>query len=716
MQSGSGMQHTFSQMVEPVGRYLQKPYWLFKSYDIREDLRPDLVAGLTVAVILLPQAIAFAIIADLPPEMGLYAGIIGAVIGALWCSSRQMQIGPTNAMSLLVFGALSGVVETGPEYIIAAGLMTVMAGVMQLVMGLARLGMLVNFVSHSVVVGFSTGAGILIAIRQLSTFFGMSLPRSSPLTTVLDVFLALPTLHLPTTLIGTAVIILLVLLRWFNDRIPAALLSMVLASLIVFSLNLDQQGVSTLGELPSQFPPLADLPLTNLDLIGRLSAGAVAVGAIGLVQTMAISRSVAAQTGQRIDSNQEFVGQGMANIFSGFFSGYSLSGSFARTAVNYKSGAHTPLAGLFSGLFVLIALLTIAPLASYLPRTALAGVLIVTAYGMIDRAEIRRIIQSRGGDAVIMLVTLFGTLFLRIEFAVLMGIILSLVLYIQRTSTPRVQAVVPDEDFSHFTYDPGRPECVQLAVIEIKGDLYFGAVNHVEDFILDHAASNPEQRFLLLRMHNVNHIDFSGIHMLENIVKTYREKGGNVLMVRVSYRVRAVMEASGFDKFLGHEGFVDEDSAIGHLFYRHLDAAVCIYECPYKVFKECQNLPKRMDLISLNNGHSLNEADIDLISVTELWNDLHDPAVEKPHVIDVREPREFRRGHIIEARSVPLSKIIQEPTLVPQEGRLVLVCRTGRRSRRAATTLQQHGFNDFEVLDGGMLEWKATGLMEAIDR
>lgn len=717
MQAGLGAKIQFSQLVAPAGQYLLQPVRLLKNYDIRNNIRADMMAGLTVAVILLPQAIAFAIIADLPPQMGLYAGIVGAVFGALFCSSDQMQTGPTNAMSLLVFGALTGVVASDTQqYIIAAGLMAVMAGVLQLVMGLARLGMLVNFVSHSVVVGFSTGAGILIAIRQLSTFFGLDLPRLGSFETIWVVARSLPESHPATAQIGIGVVILLILIRWYNNRLPSALITMVLASVIVFVLNLDANGVATIGELPTSLPPLARLPLTDLSLIADLSAGALAVGAIGLVQTMAISRSVAAQSGQRIDSNQEFVAQGIANIFSGFFTGYSLSGSFARTAVNYKSGAKSPMAALFSGLFVLIALLTITPLAAFLPRTALAGVLIVTAYGMIDQAEIKRIIQSRSGDTIIMLVTLFGTLFLEIEFAVLSGIVLSLLLYIYRTSTPRVQAVLPDRKFKHFTYQPDQSECVQLGVIEIKGDLYFGAVNYVEDFILDHAHKHPEQRFLLLRMHNVNHIDFSGIHMLENVVRTYRAKGGNVFMVRINRRVNTVMAQSNFDKFLGHECIIDEDEAIEHLFHRHLDPAVCIYECPFRVFKECQNLPKRSDLISLPSIQVNGDRDLHTISPTQLWNDLHGVAEKRPFVIDVREPREFRSGHIIEANSIPLAKILRQTDLIPQSERLVLVCRTGRRSRRAAFALKNAGFEEFEILDGGMLAWEADGKLEAIDR
>lgn len=716
MQAGIGANIPVKQMFAPAGHYLLQPYRLIKNYKL-DAIQSDMMAGLTVAVILLPQAIAFAIIADLPPQMGLYAGIVGAVIGALFCSSDHIQTGPTNAMSLLVFGSLTGVVASGTtEYVIAAGLMAVMAGAMQLFMGLARLGMLVNFVSHSVVVGFSTGAGILIAIRQLSVFFGLTLPRSGAFETVRDVAINLPQSHPFTTQIGIAVVILLLVIRWYNKRLPSALITMVLASIIVFMFNLDERGVATIGELPTSLPPLANLPITNLELIGDLSAGALAVGAIGLVQTMAISRSIAAQSGQRIDSNQEFVAQGMANIFSGFFTGYSVSGSFARTAVNYKSGARSPMAALFSGVFVLIALLTITPLAAFLPRTALAAVLIVTAYGMIDQAEIKRIIQSRSGDTIIMLVTLFGTLFLDIEFAVLAGIVLSLLLYIYRTSTPRVHAVVPDPKFKHFTHQPEKNECVQLSIIEIKGDLYFGAVNHVEDFILDHSHAHPAQRFLLLRMHNVNHMDFSGIHMLENVVRAYRAKGGNVFMVRINQRVKAVMQQSGFDTFLGHECIIDEDEAIDHLFHRHLDPAVCIYECPYRVFKECQNLPKRADLISLPTIQTNGLDSLHSITPSQLWDALHDSDNKRPFVVDVREPREFRNGHIIEAHSIPLANILQSAEEIPKSRRLVLVCRTGRRSRRAAYALKNAGYSSFEILEGGMQAWEAEGKLEAIDR
>ena len=707
-----GAKLNVAAIFEPVSYYLQRPLRLFRNYK-KEDIRPDLIAGITVAVVRLPLAIAFAIIAELPPQMGLYTAIIGGVMGALWGFDNQIINGPTNALSLLVAASLIGIVPTGTaEFAIAAGLMAVMVGVFQLLMGLARLGILVNFVSHSVVIGFASGAGILIGINQIAPLLRLSFPSDNVLQTIQGVVQNYANIHGPTAVVGVGAMLMVLIVQRINSRLPAPLISMILASAVVFAFKLDQAGVSVIGQLPTRLPPLADLPLLDLSLMSKLSAGALAVGAIGLVQTVAISRSLSAQTGQRLDSNQGFVGQGMANIFSGLFSGYAVAASFSITAVNFKSGAKTPVSAVFSSIFLLIAMIVLAPLAAYLPRAALSGVLILTAIGMVDRAEIGRIWHGTRGDAFIMVVTLLGTIFLAIEFAVLTGILLSFALYIVRTSVPRVHAVVPDPDFHHFSYRPNQVQCPQLGIIDIMGDLYFGAVNHIEESILEIAEQNPGQRFLVIRMTHVNHIDFSGIHMLENVVRVYREKGGDVFLVRADYRIRQVLETTGFDQYLGEDHFPSEDDVISHIFYRTLDPAICIYECPVRVFKECQNLPKRINL-----PHFPHLEDIPLTSVIEitpqkLWEQMHSDQV--PLVVDVREPREYRQGHIPHAVTIPLPKLLAEDVKLPPDRQIVLVCRSGRRSRRAAYALQQIGCMNVMILQDGLIAWEASGLLEAI--
>lgn len=703
-------------VLRQAGFYLARPLRLMRGYQ-RSNLRPDLLAGLTVAVILLPQAIAFTIIAELPPQMGLYTAVIGAILGALWGSSNQAHTGPANAISLLVMTSLITIMPPqAAEFPLAAGLMAVMVGLFQLALGLSRLGVLVNFVSHSVIVGFATGAGVLIAVKQISSLLGISAGGDNLPTMFLELTRHVSQLHLLTTSLGLGVLLLILLLRRINRRLPIYLISMAVASLIVFLFQLHQQGVAVIGDLPRSLPPLAPLPFLNLELIARLSTGALAVAAIGLVETTAISHSLATQTGQRLDNNQEFVGQGVANLVSGLFSGYPGAASFSRSAVNLKANAQTPLAAVFSGLFALAAMLLLGPMAAYLPRTALAVVLIVTAYDMIDRKEMGRIWHGPGGDAVIMVATLLGTLFLDLEFAVLVGILLSFGLYIMRTSVPRVVAVLPDADFRHFVHRPDKPDCPQLGLLEIYGDLYFGAVNHIEEAILNHAAQNPEQRFLVLRMSRVNQCDFSGVHMLESVLRAYRDRGGDVYLVRVSEGVRRVMAETGFVTLVGESHFIGEDEAINWLFYRVLDPAVCIYECPVRVFRECQNLPKQVDVEPIPHVAEIPAQRVLTVLPRGLWSQLRQGGEERPYVIDVREPREFQQGHIPDAHLIPLGHLFTDDIKLPAHRPIILVCRSGRRSRRAAFALQRQGCLNVAYVEGGMLAWEAAGLLVAIEQ
>lgn len=696
--------------------FFLRPVQFVRSYD-RRHLRPDVLAGSTVAVILLPQAIAYALIAELPPQMGLYTAILAAVVGALWGSSYHLHTGPTNAASLLVLSILLTVAEPGsPKFVAAAGLMAVMVGVFRLAMGLARLGILVNFVSDSVIVGFTAGAGVLISVNQVRHLLRLDFPSTPGLIdTLQSVFLNLLDTHWPTLLLGLGVVALIVVLTRLAPNLPGPLIGMAAASAVVGLLGLNQQGIIVIDQLPRGLPPLAKLPLLDVDLIGELSTGALAVSAIGLVEAMSIARSIASQTNQRLDSNQEFVGQGLANIACGFLSGYTCSGSFTRSAVNYKAGSQTPLASVFSGVFVLVAMLIFAPLAAYVPRTALAAVLIVTAYGMIDRREMVRIWRGTRGDTLIMVVTLLATLFLPLQFAVLTGILMSFTRYIVKTSLPQVYPVLPDEEFRHLTPNFKGDHCPQLAILTIWGDLYFGAVNQVEEAIYRQLARNPEQRYLLLRMQSVNQCDISGIHMLESILRTCRDKGGDLFLMKVHEPVLRLMQSTRFYDKLGADHFLGEDDALSYLFYKILDPAVCIYECEVRAFKECQNLPKRAGPPDLPLFTAIPPDSVDTIAPLELWQALHaGDGAHPPLVVDVREPREFKQNHIPQARLVPLPKVLTETQALPADRDLVFVCRSGRRSSRAAYVLQARGYRRIRILQGGMLAWEAAGLLEAV--
>nr|MEE4268455.1 SulP family inorganic anion transporter [Candidatus Krumholzibacteria bacterium] len=695
--------------------YLIRPWTLLKNYR-KADLRPDLVAGLTVAVVLLPQAIAYALIAELPAQMGLYSAIVAAVIGGLWGSSRHLHTGPTNATSLLILATLLTVTQPGtPEFLAAAGLLAVMVGIMKLAMGLLRMGVLVNFVADSVVLGFTAGAGVLISVNQLRHLLRVDI-ASSPdiLTTLRDLIYHVGDIHLISLGLGLGTMLVIGLLRRFKPDWPAALLGMIGASAVTGFFQLDDQGVRVLGALPQSLPPFSGIALPTPGLLGHLSAGALAVSAIGLVEAVSSARNIASKSGQRLDSNQEFVGQGLSSIVCGLFSGFAVSGSFTRSAINFTAGGRTPLASVFSGAWVMAAMFLLAPLAVYLPRTALAGVLLVTAFGMADRREMRKVLRTSVGDSSILVATFLATLLLPLEFAVLAGMLVSFARYLIKTSTPGVYPVVPDENFRHFVNVEDSAMCPQLGVMNIEGSLYFGAVNHVEEAIRTNQEENPRQKFLLLRMYMVDHCDVSGIHMLESIVQRYRKLGGDVYMEGVRPRVLHMIALYGFDRVLGHDHLLQNENAISHLFHKVLNPGFCVYECPHRVFAECQALPKdshagEFQFITETPDHHIEE-----LSPTVLKLLTEDPD-EKLLLIDVREKGEFRNWHIRGARQIPLRRLGQEGPDLPSDHSLVFVSRIGRRSEMAVHIMQDLGHLRAFNLKGGILAWEAAGYPIAVE-
>lgn len=704
------------QWLNEATAFLLRPAHLITTYE-KANLRPDLIAGLTVAVVMLPQAIAYALIAELPPQTGLYAAIVASIVGALWGSSSHLNTGPTNAASLLVLSTLVTVAAPGsPEYLMLTGLMTVMVGLVRLLMGLAHLGVLVNFVSDSVVIGFTAGAGILISVNQLPHLLRIEISSSPTFyETLLNLAPNAGEFHWPSISIAVLAIGAILVVKHFKPGWPSALIGMIAAGTVVALFDLGNNGVVVLSKLPRTLPPITAVNIFDLETINAMSSGILAVAAIGLVEAMSIARTIAAQSGEYIDSNQEFVGQGLANIAAGFFSGYICSGSFIRSAINYNNRAKTSLSSVFSGLFVLLAMLVLAPLAVYIPRSALAGVLLVTAYSMVDRTEMKRIWNTSKGDGLIMVATLLATLFLPLQFAVLTGVVVSFVRYVAKTSSPDVHSMVPDAGFDHFAFQPESPECPQLGVLTIEGSLYFGAAHHVENQIRRHMEMHPNQKFLLLRMHRVNHCDVSGLHMLEAVLRLYRQEGGDVFMVGVRNDVWEKMKLSEFVSFLGVDHFLSQERAIEHIFYKILDPAVCIYKCPVKIWRECQTLPKSLYEGAVPLGTVVPAtAVIPSITPQDLWLQISNGILPRK-IIDVREPDEFVGGHIPGAELIPMPNIMGKSVILPKDEPIVLVCRTGRRTTQILYALQANGYDNLVNMTGGMVAWEKDGLPAIIE-
>ena len=380
-------------------RALLRPIAVLRKVD-RTDLRPDLIAGLTCSVVMLPQAMAYATVAELPISVGLFAAVVGTTVGALWGSSHHLQTGPTNAASLLVLSSLVGIAAPGSQqYLIACGTLAVLAGLVRVLMGAVRLGVLVSFIADSLIIGFTTGIALLIVGSQLRPLLGLDIAGDPNFF----INISRAAEHASATnwicvAIGFGTLLVMLVARRIDRRLPDALLGMVGATLAVALFDLVKLGVATVGVLPRSLPPPRALPLLDWSHVEPLLSGALAIAAMGLVEALSIARAIAVQSGQQLDSNQEFIGQGLANIAAGFLSGYPCSGSFTRSALIYQSGGRTPLANVFAALAVLTAMLIFAPWAAHMPRAALAGVLIVTAYRMIDFAENAR--DGLGGIVV----------------------------------------------------------------------------------------------------------------------------------------------------------------------------------------------------------------------------------------------------------------------------------------------------------------------------
>ena len=558
----------------------------------RETLKADLVAGLTGAVVVLPQGVAFALIAGLPPVYGLYTAMVPAIIAGLFGSSRHLISGPTTAISIVVFAAISKYAEPGSAKFVQMALtLTFLAGVYQLALGLARMGTLVNFISHSVVVGFTAGAAVLIATSQLKHYFGMHIPAGeSFLHTWQAIVDQIDNANLYVTGIATLTLVSLVILTRFKPRWPVMLIGMVLGSVVAMLIGAEVRGIKLVGELPQHLPPLS-IPDLHLAAIKQLGSAALAVAMLGLVEAVSIARSVAAKSGQRIDGSQEFTGQGLANVFGSFFSCYASSGSFTRSGLNYSAGAVTPMAAVFAALSLALIVLLVAPLAAHLPIAAMAAVLLVVAWRLIDFHHIKTIITTSKRETTILLTTFLATLFVELEFAIYVGVMLSLVIYLMRTSQPNVVPRVPDPNASnrHFVTDSKMPECPQLKIVRIDGSLYFGAVDHVQEQLHLLTQNYPNQKHLLMVGNGINFIDLAGADMLATEARQRKARGGGLYLVKVKEEACTTLRKGGFRDLIGPENiFLTKDDAISSVF-KKLDKGICA-RCDKRIFTECAKI------------------------------------------------------------------------------------------------------------------------------
>ncbi len=581
------------------------PAWLNRAFPFRlwwpmvtpGTLRADFLAGLTGAVVALPQGVAFATIAGMPPEYGLYAGMIPAVVAALWGSSWHLVSGPTTAASIVLFSALSVHAEPGSaEYVRLALTLTLMVGAIELVMGIARLGTLVNFISHSVVIGFTAGAALLIAASQLKHFFGVEIPRGGRFhETVWSLLSQWTDINLFVTAVGVVTLVSGLAMRRYFPRLPYMIVAMLVGSLVSVALNAvfgaQATQIRVVGALPSSLPPLS-APDFSPATLRMLAPAALATTLFALTEAVSIARSLAVRAGQHLEGNQEFIGQGLSNIAGSFFSGYVATGSFNRSGLNFQAGARTPLAAVFAGSLLMLVVVLVAPLAVYLPNAAMAGILFLVAWRLIDFHHIAQIIRTSRSETAVLATTFFSTLLLELEFAILLGVMLSLVMYLSRTSRPLILARVPDPRVPerNFTTDPTLPECPQLKIARIDGSLFFGAVSHVQEILRGYELEDPEQRHLLLVASGINFIDVAGAEYLADMARRRRGGGGELYLYRVKPGLREPLQRGGYITHIGEENIFDSKAEAIAAIVPRLDPDIC-RRCTRRIFKECRDRP-----------------------------------------------------------------------------------------------------------------------------
>lgn len=564
----------------------------------REDFRIDFMAGLTGAIVVLPQGVAFATIAGMPPEYGLYAGMIPAIIAALFGSSKHLVSGPTTAASIVLFSALSIHAEPGSmDYVTLALTLTFMVGIFELALGLARMGALVNFISHSVVVGFTAGAAILIAAKQLKYFFGIEMARGGHVHDILiEFFHQFANINPYVTAVAMFTLLSGIAVKRWMPKLPYMIVAMIGGSVLAVVLDAmfgnDVTGIATVGALPSTLPPLS-APSLTLENIKDLAPSAFAVTLFALTEAVSIGRSLAARGGYRINGNQEFIGQGLSNLAGAFTSGYVATGSFNRSGLNFQAGARTPLAAVFAGLLLMVIVVMVAPLAAYLPKAAMAGILFMVAWGLIDFHEIGHILKSSKRETAVLSITFFGALFLELEFAIFAGVIFSLVLYLERVSKPRIHTRAPDPHAPKRAFSSERwiPECPQLKFVRIDGSLFFGSVNHVQETLEHIREQSPGQKHLAIVADGINFVDLQGGEALAAEAKRRKADGGAMYLIRVKEGLWNTLEKCGcLDEAGARNIFQSKEAAIRGI-YRKLDHSIC-HDCDKRIFHECGPKPE----------------------------------------------------------------------------------------------------------------------------
>ncbi|MGM7682223.1 SulP family inorganic anion transporter [Cytobacillus sp. Hm23] len=518
-------------------------------------LKGDLSAGLIVAIMLIPQGMAYAMLAGLPPVIGLYASTIPLIIYALFGSSKQLAVGPVAMVSLLVFSGVSTLAEPGSsEYLSYALLLSLMVGVIQFGMGIFRLGFIVNFLSHAVISGFTSAAALIIGLSQLKHLLGVDIARGSVFEVLYGAIVQIGNVNFITLAIGALSIAILLYFKKNYPRFPAALIVVVGGSLLVYFLNLQELGVSIVGEVPRGIPSIS-LPAFDIGSITSLLPIALTISFVGFMESIAVAKAIAAKENDKINSNQELSGLGLANIVGSFFSAYPVTGGFSRSAVNYQAGAKTGLASIITAVLIIISLLFFTPLFYYLPNVVLAAIIMVAVFGLIDVKEAVHLFKIKKVDGWTLIVSFIATLVTSIEEGILIGIAFSLLVFIWRSAYPHVAQlgyIEQENVFRNIKRYENAKTFKDTIIFRIDASLYFANMGFFEEQLRKEIADHPTTTKIVLDFSSVNAIDAVSIDELEKIIDDYKQANIEILIAGMKGPVKDLVKRADWENKYGN--------------------------------------------------------------------------------------------------------------------------------------------------------------------
>lgn len=538
-----------------------------RNYDSGK-FKGDLNAGITVGIMLIPQGMAYALLAGMPPVYGLYASIVPLLIYALFGTSRQLAVGPVAMVSLLVIAGVGEIAEVGSERFIQLAILTALGvGLVQFLMGVFRMGFLVNFLSHPVLSGFTSAAAIIIGASQIKNLLGISLPRTNYVHEIVSgLAQQLSEIDPITTAIGIGSIVAIILIRKWKKTFPSALFVVIAGTLVTFGFNLSRFGVRIVGEVPKGLPSF-DLGFMNLGDIQLLIPIILVISLVSYMESIAVAKAIANKHGYKVDANQELVGLGMANIGGSFFQSFPTTGGFSRTAVNDQSGANTTLASVISAVIIGLTVLFLTPLFYYLPSAVLAAIIMVAVAGLFDYKEMIHLWKTDRKDLAMLMVTFIATLTLGIEEGIGIGVLISLALVIYSSSKPHsaeLGRLGKSKTFRNIDRYEDAVIADDVIIYRFDAPVYFANVEHFRESIDQKIERHgPGLKLIILDASAINNIDSTGVHMLTEIIDELKERGISFYIANAIGPVRDKLKKSGVVELMGeHTYFFDVDDAL----------------------------------------------------------------------------------------------------------------------------------------------------------